>query len=363
MKKSLMILLAVAGLALPAQASVQQVRVLAVGVDQLSSNAEAKAIDYARKRAVYLTARKLAVTDPGGKVAALSDKQFNEIIRGASVLRTKRVHEVTYAEVMVTVIDEPLQKALGITGGKASTAEGGNEADLRGRGVMVLPVFVKASRPYVWERENELREPLRGEVLRQSRGGVVMPAGDYDDLRLVDYQNVLEVKAADLVPMFTRYGADEIVIAIYTAAAGDGSAPGSILLRRLTPKEARSEVLSLEMPTDVKLPERTLAAARVIAGAVAQIAASTAEADQKRLAAATKIPVRFLYANPRELAQMQEKLRNAPGVLQLATPSIALNDIAAHVYVEGEVKNLRENLAKQAIIVTEQGDTWQLSLR
>lgn len=360
MKKSLLLLLAIVGFALPAHAGVQQVRVLAAGVDRSSFEAEQKAVEYARKRAVYLTARKLPVQDPSAQVAALTQKQFDEIVRGSSVLRTKRVDEVTYAEVMVTVIDEPLKRALGIEDGPMLDV---SAKDPRGRGVLVLPVLVKNSRPYVWEKDNELREPLRSEVLRQSHGAVLVPAGDYDDLRLVDYQNVLEVTAKDLAPMFTRYGADEIVVAIYTQPSSDGKTASNILLRRLTPKQSRSEVLSLEMPADVKLPERSQAAARVIASAVSQIAASTSEADQKRLAAATKLPIKFLYANPRELAQMQEKLRNSKGVILLSTPSIALNDIVAEAYVEGDLEKLRENLKKQAIIVTDQGDTWQLSLR
>lgn len=360
--KSLFAFLIVAAFATAAQASVQQVRVLAVGIDSSSEQAEAKAVDYAKKRAVYLIARKLPIDDPSAQVAALKQQQFDEIVRGASVLRTRREKEVTYAEVNVTVIDTALKRALGLPEGPVRDV---SEIPAKMRGVLVLPVLVKNSRPYVWEKENDLREPLRSEVLRQSHGAVLVPAGDYDDLRLVDYQNVLEVTAEELAPMFERYGADEIVIAIFTLGGGDNHEKPGILLRRLTPKTSRSEVVQVAMPAGAtqKTEERVAEAAKSIATAVAQIASSTADEQQKRLDAAKKIPISFLYANPRELAQMQEKLRNNKEVLLLSTPSITTQDITATAYVEGDVEKLRENLAKQAIIVTVQGDRWQLSLR
>lgn len=361
MKRIVTLVLTALLLATPARADVQELRILAAGVDRSSTVAEALALDYAKKRAVYLVARKLAIDAPGDRVAALKPEQFNEIIRGATILRTRREGDRTYAEVNVSVVDTALKRALKLpeTDGRDLETDGNKM-----RAVLVLPVFVKNDRPYLWEEENSLRDPLRAEVLRQAHGAVLVPAGDLDDLRLIDYQNALSVSAPELAPMFTRYGADEIIISIFMLGK-DNETPPSILLRRLSPKASRSEVVKLSTGIDEKTPvkDRIQAAARVIASAVTQIASSSAEADQARLAAAKKLPIIFNFANPRELATMQEAIRNAPGVLLLEVPSISVRGMKAIAYMESEPQKLRELLVKQGIIVSQQGDGLQLSLR
>lgn len=350
------------GFASPALAALQQVRVLAVGIDDSPTQALRKAEDYAKARAVYLVARKLPIDDVSARVAAMKPDQFKEIVRGAETLRTRREGSTTYAEVMVTVIDTVLRRALGLNEGEALDV---SEAPVKMRGVLVLPVFVKENHPYLWEKENALREPLRAEVLRQAHGAVLVPAGDLDDLRLVDYSNVLSVKGEELEPMFKRYGADEIVIAIYTPTQhGKQPTEAGVILRRLTPTAGRVETLALNPDASGNLDDGAIKdAATVIAGAVTQIASSTASDDQARLAKATKIPVTFKYANPRELAQMQESLRNAAGVLMLTIPAISTGAITGVAYVEGEPQKLREKLGKTGMVVTQTGDSWQLSLR
>ena len=95
-----------------AWAGIQEIRVVAVGVDSSSVAAEEKAINYARKRAVYLASRKLGIKNVSKVVAKFSALQFNEIIRGANVVQSRRQGEVTYSEVNVTIVDEALRRAL-----------------------------------------------------------------------------------------------------------------------------------------------------------------------------------------------------------------------------------------------------------
>ena len=63
----LAVLMALFFMAAPAQAAVQEIRVLATGVDRSSARAAEMALDYAKKRAVYLVARKMQVTDASAK--------------------------------------------------------------------------------------------------------------------------------------------------------------------------------------------------------------------------------------------------------------------------------------------------------
>ncbi len=361
MKKLLFCLLALS-ITAPAHAAVQQVRVMAVGVDRRADRAEQLAVDYAKMRAVYLTARKLPVEQVTAKVQGFTAEDYKEIVRGVDILQSKRIGERTYASISVSIVDAALRRKLGLS--DQSTLEGASDEHSRMRGVLVLPVYVKSGRPYLWEKENALSNPLHDESLRQGQGAVLAPAGDLDDLRLVDYANVLSVTGKELEPMFKRYGAEEIVIAIYTPPEG-GAQPveESILLRRLTPSATATERVQIPR-TDASTSEARLKqAAMLIGGAVTQIASATAIDDQTRLAKAQQIPIDFAYANPRELARMQNTLRSQSEVLIVKLPAISLGEIDGIAYVEGDAKKLREKLVKTGIFVTDSGSGWKLSLR
>lgn len=351
------------GLAGSASAAIQQVRVMAVGIDRSASKAEASAINYAKMRGVYLTARKLPVDNVGAKVAAFKEQDYKEIVRGTQINEIKRVGERTYADITVSIVDNALRRALDLP--EQSSLEGIGDEQTRMRGVLVLPVYVKASRPYLWEKENLLRDPLRDESLRQAHGAVLAPAADLDDLRLVDYNNVLTVTGKELEPMYKRYGAEEIVVAIYTPPSG-GADPveESIILRRLTPSASKAEKVQIPPVNEKDNSEVRLKRASVlIANAVTQIASATAIDDQARLAKARQIPIDFAYANPRELAKMQETLRAQREVLLVKLPTISLGEIDGIAYVEGDTQKLREKLKKAGIFVTDSGTGWKLSLR
>ena len=362
MKKLLACLLVIA-LAQPAYAAVQQIRVMAVGIDRSAEKAQELSVQYAKMRAVYLTARKLPINDVTAKVQAFTADDYKDIVRGANINQMKRVGERTYADVTVSIVDSALRRKLGLP--EQSYLAGLAEEEQRMRGVLVLPVYVQSSRPYLWEKENKLRNPLYEESLRQAHGAVLAPSGDLDDLRLVDYANVLTVTGKELEPMFKRYGAEEIVVAIYTPSAG-GAEPveASILLRRLTPSSNMTE--KLQIPATVaksNAEEQLKHAAQLIGNAVTQIASATAIDDQARLAKATQIPIDFAYANPRELARMQKTLRDQKEVLIVKLPSISLGEIDGIAYVDGAPKKLREKLVKAGIFVTDSGTGWKLSLR
>lgn len=347
--------------AMPAQASVQEIRVLATGVDRSSARAAEIALDYAKKRAAYLVARKMQVEDAGPKLEKLKPAQWQEIVRGATVIQTKRVQDITYADVTVTIVNEALRRALDVAEPEAPAMS----ADDAGRGVLVLPVFIGKTRPFLWEAENRISEPVRDQVLRQARGAVIVPAGDFDDRRLVDYQNALDVTPEQLLPMYDRYGVDEIVVAVVTVGTSKSLTPTSILLRRLGRPPASSKVESMTLkPTSATEPvnERLKNAASAIANAATQIAGATSQLQQAKLKAAPSVPIRFRYTTARDLAAMQEAVRKAPGVLQLVMPAIALNNMTGVLYLTGERSAVRQLLVKQGYLITDEGDGWIVSM-
>jgi hypothetical protein len=342
-----------------AQASMQDVRVLASGIDRSSAKAEQLAISYAKQRAVYLVARKWPLDDPAKQLAKFTREDWNDVVRGATVLQLKRQGDVTYADVTVTVIDSALRSKLGVKAVDVAPTNG------RLRNVLALPVYISDGTVMLWNKENPLRTPLYAELMRQGHGRVMVPSGDLDDLRLIDQNNALTVKTEDMAAMRKRYGADEIVIAIYNAKPTKPTELPSILLRRLDAVGARSEAVPLPAQAkDQKPAARLQQVVRLAAGAIVQIASASGDEERARLLKATKVPVTFQYANPRELAQMQLALRDSPGVLMVEYPAIALGGpIEAIAYYEGEAQKLREKLSKDAIIVRQKDQRWHLSYR
>jgi hypothetical protein len=194
---------------------------------------------------------------------------------------------------------------------------------------------------------------------------VLLPGGDLEDLRLIDYQNALTVTPEELKPMFTRYGAEEIVLAVLTLGAPGTTDASSVLLRRL---KAHGAIINQTLDVPVSDANETTKtriekAAAAIATAVTEIATSTADRDAVARAAAPKIKATFRYSTPQDLARMQAAVRGAPEVLALEMPSISLARVSATLYLKGEREALRQRLTKEGVVVTVKGDDWQFSVR
>lgn len=343
----------------PAAAAVQEMRVVGVGVDSSSWQAEQLAMEYAKKRAVFLAARKLGVKDAKKQIAKFGDETYKEVVRGMNVTQSRRAGEVTYLDVSITIVDDALRRAL-----KLPPEDALKRGDIKMRAVMLLPVYVTADRNFLWEKENILRAPVSDELRRQSRGGVLLPGGDLQDLRLIDHQNALTVEPDELQPMFDRYGTDEVIIAAAKIGSAGTADVTNIVLRRIRPHFSRSEAIEIkpEYPEET-MDERLDKTAVAIAGAAAQIASSTADQERAVREKAAKLKVRFSYAIPKELARMQEAVRAVPEVMFLDMPSIALARVSGIIYLKGSEEALRQSLLKQGIVVTTIEDGWRLSVR
>ncbi len=345
---------------LSAQAGLQEYTILALGVSRSSETASALALDYARKRALYLAVRKLGLTDPGAVAAKISEADMAHIIRGATVLKTRRDGEKTYAQVSVSIADDILRKTLNV----APADEQAQAAATTIRNVLILPALVLPDKTFIWQKDSPLRPPLSSALLQQGHGLVILPGGDLADLRLIDEENIATVMPEELTPMFTRYGADEIVIAIITPGADTSPDATAIKLRRLSATGVRNETLGLiPESADATITNRIAQAAQALAGVAIEIATSSADDERAKLANAKQIHVQFIYTIPSELARMQDLVRNAPGVLQLALPTIGLNHITGTIYLDGDKTALHHYLSKKAVVIREKEGTWMISTR
>lgn len=345
-------------LATPAHAGVEEYEVLAVGIDKNEDRAQNFALDYARKRAVYLAVRKLGFGNASTVAAGISDKDMAQIIRGATILQTKRTGEKTYAQVSVTIADEPLRKLLGVKDPMEEQA-----AIIRSRRMVMLLPAIMQEKPMLWGKENILRAPLGTELLRQSHGSVILPGGDLQDLRLIDAENMTHVTMAEMKPMFERYGVDEIIITMVTLGTEKTAQASQVVLRRLSALNPRDETFEVRASESDTREQRLTAVARAIAGVATEIATSTAVSERAKLDSAKKIPLALHYAIPKELATMQAALRATPGVLSLELPTASLNDATGILYIEGDSSAIREAISKQGVIIREAGGGWALSVR
>ncbi len=345
-----------AGMLSPAYAGVTEFSVLAVGISRNEDQANALALDYARKRALYLAVRKLGITNASVVAAGITDKDLAQIIRGATVLQTKRVGDKTYAQVSVSIADAQLRKMFDVNDVKPP--------EKAKRTVMLLPAIMLPEKPVLWGKENILRAPLSAEILRQSHGAVILPGGDLQDLRLIDTENMSSVTMAEMKPMFERYGVDEVVIAIATLGADKTTTPSTVVLRRLSALNPKSELFEVKPNGESdSTAERLEAVARAIASVATEIASSTAVSERAKLDSAQKIALEIHYAIPKELATIESAIRGTPGVLSLELPTIALNDATGTLYAEGDIAAIRAALSKQGVILRDIPGGWRVSTR
>lgn len=343
--------------AMPAHAALHEIRVIGVGIDTLRSEAEAKAVDYAEKRALYMLARKLNVPRASEQLAQLKPEDIKEMIRGHTVIRTQRKDDVTYAEVKVSVIDTPLRRALGLP----DEAEG---IKFRKRGILVMGVYMDGERPLLWEKRNPLTEPLKSQGLKMGKGAVILPVGDPEDLRVVDYNNILTIEYAEIKPMLERYGASEVLVAVVKTGLENTQDPTDILMRRLTDRGIKLERITVKpIKASATEDERANDAVFAIAQIATDLASSISLDERQALEKANKLALEFNFITMKEYGDMQEAVRAYPGFRQLDLPSINLHKVQGELYYDGDEKKLRDHLKKYAIYVRPSADGWALSLR
>jgi hypothetical protein len=345
-------------MASPAHAALHEIMVIGVGIDNMRSEAEAKAIDYGKKRAIYLLSKKLGAVDSEVTLAKLKPETLKDMVRGYTIIRRERSEDRTYVEMRVTIVDTPLREALGLP-----EAEDGSN-NFRRRGILVLPVFVATERPLLWEKRNPLSQPLKSLALKMGKGSVILPVGDPDDLRVVDYNNVLTITYDRLKEMVARYGASEVLVAVVTLGLEDTSEPTDILLRRLTKDQTKLERITLNPTNALERPDARIQAAVVaIAQVATDLASSVAVQEREALAAVTQQKVDFTFITMREFGEMQAALRSFPGFKQLIVTKSDLHLVHAVLYYEGSEKKLRAHLKKSAIFVRPGEKSWELNLR
>lgn len=357
LQRACMLAMLVCAITMPAHAALHEIRVIGVGIDPLRSAAEAKAVEYAKKRALYTLARKFGANQAEKQLAKLTQTEMKEMIRGYTVVRSQRRDDVTYAEVKVSIVDTPLRRSLGLP-------EENQETAFRSRGVLVLGVYMDGDRPLLWEKRNPLTESLKSQSLKLGKGSVIIPVGDPEDLRVVDYNNILKIGYDEMQTMFERYGANEVMIAVVTIGLEGTNDPTDILLRRLTDRGVKLERVSLPPKNpEQKEAARVQDAVNSIAQIASELAASLSIQERKAMEKVAQLPITFSFITIKEYGDMQAALHEYAGFTQLEVPSIRLQRVQGVLFYDGNEKKLRKHLEKYAIFVRPDAEGWTISLR
>jgi len=330
--------------------------VVGIGVHKKIEVAEELAVEYARKRAVFMLAEKWNLPDASARLSKLPQKVFDQSIRGAEVKKRARNGEILYVEVAVSIQDIPLRRALGMEVEAQKTPE-------HMRGILVIPVYMDGDAVKVWGDANPLVAPLKTAVRGIGKEAVIVAAGDREDRSRIDYDNALKADYAALEVLAKRYGAEEILIAIVTPSLPESEDPTSILMERLMPGDARLEEVTLKTTKEQSPGARIAAAADTIARYATVISKSVAEAQRKDWLKLPKYDVEINFTTIQEFGKIEAALRAGPGVVRLELPSIALQHVEGVMYVEGDIKKLRRYIQKQGIKLGGNEQFWTLSLR
>jgi hypothetical protein len=344
-------------LAMPARAALHVMTITGVGVHEKIEVAQALAVEYAKKRAVYDMVSKWNVPQVMPKLSTIPADVMAQAIRGAEVLRVKREENVLYAEVKVTLQDIPIKRAL-----KLPLMQ--SDATPKTRGILVLPVFKDGDRNQVWGRANILRDPVKRAALSYGKGAVVVPGGTPEDMALVDYDNVLTVRFDQLKPMLERYGATEAVVAVVTPVPPASKQPTHILLNRIMQSGIDPEMISLAPEKkEENEASRMKRAAESIARFAGTLAVSTSQSQRAALEKASHQTVILQFSTMQEFGTIDRVLRATKGVMEMVPEAMALQSVRAVIYYEGDLEKIRTRLVKKHIFVRDAGGTWVLSMR
>lgn len=338
-----------------AVAAVHEVEVMGVGVHDDIEIAQRLADDYAKKRAIYLLAQKWQVPDLEKKLSKLDEATLAQAIRGARTLDFRREGDILYTKTIVSVLDAPIKRALKL-------AEGEDVAEKEGIGILLVPVFKDGERIWVFDRSNPLRQPVRRAALTLGNQLVVVPLGDSRDLRVVDYDNILDARYDTFKPLLERYGAKEVVVALVDAP-DVASNTTRVLYNRMYDGGLKPEILDIKTADKTNLAARYEEVAKVVVSMAAKQAVATSVSEQKQREAFIKQHVLFSFTTMQEYGRLDQLLRAAPGVEALEIGAIALQQVEAVFYHKGNLNPVLAYLEKKGVKLREKGAIWVLSER
>lgn len=357
MKRLLSVVVMAAGLACPAFAGMSEMEVIAGVRGENPVDARERAVDYAKKRAFFLTLSRLDPARANSIAESLSTEQIYAHIRGYELVEDKLDNEdpnYYLGKYKVSVATDMVKRLL-----SDDSAQQPQEVNP----ILVLPVLFEDDRVMLWESDNIWRSIWNSVALEQGEGVLVVPYGDPTDTLITDSATVLGYGFAELSELAARYGAGEVVVAA-ARYQKDTTPPGlDVVLRRLGPEVNKSKKLYFEAQEREGTPESVLPdAARTIAVQLKEIARTYQGEQLRRIANANKVELRAEFRRINDWVGLQEKLSNLPRIIRLDVENISIQTASATLMYDTDPEAMQEIMRANGLFVRPMGDYWMVAL-
>lgn len=346
--------LATALLAVPAQAGVEEIEVIADVTGANPVESQKMAIDYAKKRAFFLLLSKHNPEKAESIARSLNDVQIDQHIRGYQLVQDKVEGNRYIAQYQVSVSDDLVERLL-----VSENTTPGHEA---ANPILVIPVLNANSEMLLWQDDNVWRSIWNGMALERGENLLIMPYGDPTDRAAINSATALSSRYEDLAALASRYGAREIVVAL-AEVNQDSSPPGvRVTLRRLSAELDKRKVTFYESPSAQDTPESALpSAARAVADELKDIARYYEGEEERRVANASTQKVQAQFRRLSDWVAMKSKLSQLPQVVRLDVDAIDIQTADATLYFNGSPDTMRQIMEANGLAVNPTGDSWSLS--
>lgn len=335
-------------------AATQEVKVMADIMGDSPVDAQNKAVDYAKKRAFFLTLAKLAPDKADAIAKAMTTEQIYGFIRGYQLTQEKADGNHYLAEYLVTVSADRI--------GRLVVSDDSTATNDNAKPVLVLPVLTDGDKTLMWEPENAWRSIWNSVALERGENLLIMPYGDPQDMTITDSATILGYGFSSLKNMAKRYGTNEIVVVRAKIIRDTEPKSIRVTMRRLGEKLDKTKDVSFEVNNEGDAPESLLpTAARDVADQLKEIARLYEGDTLKKLANAKTIGLQVEFRRLGDWVKTQDALRKLPSVIQLDIGSINIQSAQATLYYNGTPETLEETMKANGLNVATQTTPWVIS--
>jgi len=341
----------------PAFAAINEVEILAPTRGTSPLDAQEKAVDYAKKRAFFLTLKKLAPERAEEIAESLTTEQIYSIVRGYELLNEKFYQDDPnryLAQYRVSVSESMIRRLI---------ADDGAGKEEEANPMVIFPVLRDEGNVLLWEDENVWRSIWNGVALEAGEGILVVPYGDPTDMLTLSGATILGLGFEELKPFTERYGTGEAVVVVATLV-NDATPPGvEVTMRRLGPNVNKVKQLYFETDGKNLSPEAILPmAARAAADQLKEIARTYQGEQLKRVANAQRSMLRAEFTRLQEWVEIKNRLEQLPSVVALRFGQIGLDHANAELLYETTPEMMQQIMTASGLYVAAEGDQWKVMM-
>lgn len=218
---------------------------------------------------------------------------------------------------------------------------------------LVLPVLDTPGVRVLFDDPNPWRAAWDALDLGNSLVPLVMPLGDLQDLSAIDASSALTAEWADVEPLATRYGVDQVLVAHAVGGAGAGL---DVALRRITPGGIDTIARSYDGAT---VEEAVTVAAEGIRDAL--IASWKAE-NAVTFGLEQTVPASVEFASLSEWLAIRERLAAASIVQDVDVIAVSPTGAQIEMRVAGPVESLASSLGQRQLRFVQEDEYWTLTI-